>query len=185
MKNKLEIKQVWVMGSAADLKYSKDIEKIAFELWKVLAENGYVVVYGAEKDYDSLSTAAARWAKSAGWTTVGVTYGKTSDIRWEMREHTDVVICTGMERGWGREYVLVSSCDAIVTVWWGSWTLNEMTIAYQKKIPIVSMKWTGWRSDKLADQYIDERYKEDSKRWICKGANTPPEVIKYFKNISE
>ena len=60
-----------------------------------------------------------------------------------MLDFTDCMVCTGMERGGGREFVLVSSCDAIVVVGGGSGTLNEMTIAYQKKIPIFVMNGTG------------------------------------------
>ena len=63
------------MGSAADLKYSRKVEKMAFEIGRFIAQSGNITVYGAEKDYDSLSTAAAREAKSAGGLTVGVTYG--------------------------------------------------------------------------------------------------------------
>jgi uncharacterized protein (TIGR00725 family) len=171
------------MGSAADLGYEEKIEEIAFNLGKQIANNGYVLVYGAEKDSDSLSTAAARGAKSAGGTVMGVTYGNTPDIWGEMKKYTDCIVCTGMGRGGGREFVLVSSCDAIITVGGGSGTLNEITVAYQKKIPIVCMKGTGGRSDKLADQYVDERYKTDPKRWICKGMDTAEEAIAYLKNV--
>ena len=76
--------QIGVMGSAADLKYSKKVADAAFEVGKILAERGAILVYGAEKDVDSLSTAAARGAKSAGGLTVGITYGKGKDI-WERR----------------------------------------------------------------------------------------------------
>ena len=72
--------QIGVMGSAADLNYAPEIEKLAFTVGKLIAEKGGITVYGAEKDYDSLSTAAARGAKSAGGLTVGVTYGKGKDI---------------------------------------------------------------------------------------------------------
>ena len=177
------LKQIGVMGSAADLGYERQIENLAFELWKRLAKEWYVLVYGAEKDSDSLSTAAARGAKSEGWIVMWVTYGKTADIRWEMKQYTDCLVCTWMERWWWREFVLVSSCDAIITIWWWSGTINEMTIAYQKKIPIVCMKWTWWRSDKLADQYIDERYKTDSQRFICKWVSSAEDVINYLKNL--
>ena len=179
----MKIKQIGVMWSAADLKYPKDIEDIAFLLWKKLAKNWYTLVYWAEKDYDSLSTAAARWAKAGEWITVGVTYGKTPDIRWDMQQYTDVVVCTGMERGGGREYVLVSSCDAIIAIGGWSWTLNEITIAYQKKIPIVVMKWTWWRADKLSDQYLDDRYLTDNKRFPCKWCSTIDEAILYLNSL--
>ncbi|MFH0951898.1 MAG: hypothetical protein V1838_01780, partial [Patescibacteria group bacterium] len=83
--------QIGVMGSAADLKYTKKIEQIAEEMGKLIAESGNITVYGAEKDYDSLSTAAARGAKKAGGLTVGVTYGKGKDI-FDKEGNTDVII---------------------------------------------------------------------------------------------
>jgi hypothetical protein len=55
-------------------------------------------VFGAEKDADSLSTAACRGAKRESGLTVGITYGKTKDI---YEKDADVVIPTGLERGGG------------------------------------------------------------------------------------
>ncbi len=180
MKRKL---QIWVMGSAADLGYEKIIEQKAFDLWKEIASRWHILIYGAEKDVDSLSSAAARGAKQAWGLTVGVTYGRYPDIYPEMRNYTNVIICTGMDRWGWREFVLVSSCDAIITIGWWSGTLNEITIAYQKKIPIVVMKWTGWWSDKLADQYIDERYKTDPNRFVCKWVQTATQALDYIEKV--
>lgn len=144
------------MGSAADLNYSAEIENLAFEVGKFIAKKGHITVYGAEKDYDSLSTAAARGAKSAGGLTVGVTYGKGKDI-WDKENTTDVIVVTGIERGGGREFVLVNSCDAIIIISGGSGTLTETAIAYQMNIPIVALTGTGGWADKLAGEYIDAR----------------------------
>jgi uncharacterized protein (TIGR00725 family) len=142
--------QIGVMGSAADLNYTSKMENLAFEVGKCIA------VYGAEKDYDSLSTAAARGAKSVGGLTVGVTYGKSKDI-WDKEGITDVIIATGIERGGGREFVLVNSCDAIVVISGGSGTLTEIAIAYQANIPVVAIENTGGWADRLAGEYLDER----------------------------
>ena len=68
--------QIGVMGSAADLNYSKNTESIAAKLGTQIAESGNTLIFGAEKDYDSLSTIANRSAKQAGGITVGITYGK-------------------------------------------------------------------------------------------------------------
>ena len=180
----MKIKQIWVMWSQSDLWYKDKIEKIAFELWKEIANNKYVLVYGAEKDSDSLPSIAARWAKSQWWTVAWVTYGNTPDIWWDMEKYTDVIINTWMQRWWWREFVLVSSCDAIITIWWGSWTLNEITVAYQKKIPIVVIEWTwGW-SDRLKNTYLDERYKQDPNRFICKWVKTPQQALEYLNSLS-
>ena len=148
--------QIGAMGSAADLKYSKKLEKLAEEVGKYIAESSNITVYGAEKDYDSLSTAASRGAKKAGGLTVGVTYGKGKDI-WDKDGNTDVLICSGLERGGGREFVLVNSCDAIIIISGGSGTLTEAAIAYQLNIPVVALTKTGGWADKLAGQYFDQR----------------------------
>lgn len=101
------------MGSCSDLKYSKEFEQIAEEVGYEVAQRGAVLFFGAEKDFDSLSTAACRGAKKAGGTTVGVTYGKGKDI---VEENVDIIIVSGMERGGGRELNLVLSCDAIIAI---------------------------------------------------------------------
>lgn len=148
--------QIGVMGSAADLKYSAAIDKLAYEVGKAIAKSGHITLYGAEKDYDSLSTSAARGAKSANGLTVGVTYGKGKEI-WEKQNNTDVLIVSGLERGGGREFVLVNSCDAIIAISGGSGTLTEMVIAYQLNIPIVAMEGSGGWADEMAGRYFDER----------------------------
>jgi uncharacterized protein (TIGR00725 family) len=148
--------QIGVMGSAADLAYSKALESLAYEIGKEVALSGNILVYGAEKDYDSLSTAAGRGARSEGGMVVGVTYGKGMDI-YDKEGLTDVIIATGIERGGGREFVLVNSCDALIAVSGGSGTLTEIAIAYQSNIPVVVMKGTGGWADKLAGEYLDDR----------------------------
>jgi len=147
--------QIGVMGSASDLEYSKKIEKIAEEIGYEVAKSGAALVFGAEKDYDSLSTAACRGAKKAGGLTIGVTYGKGLDI-FE-KDNADIVIASGLERGGGRETTLVLSCDAIIAVSGGSGTLTEIAIAYQANIPVIVIKGSGGWADKLGDTYLDER----------------------------
>ena len=149
--------QIGVMGSAADLGYAEAIAKIAEQIGRDIALSGNICVYGAEKDSDSLSTAAARGAKSAGGMTVGVTYGKTKNDIWDTEGSTDFVVATGIERGGGREFVLVNSCDAVIAVSGGSGTLTELAIAYQSDLPMIVITGTGGWADKLADTYIDGR----------------------------
>ena len=171
--------QIGVMGSASDLNYSKEIENLAFEVGKEIALSGNITVYGAEKDYDSLSTAASRGAKSADGLTVGVTYGKGKDI-WDKEGDTDIIIVTGIERGGGREFVLVSSCDAIIIISGGSGTLTETAIAYQQNIPIIALTGTGGWADKLADTFIDDR-----NRIKVFPSNTPKEAVDLALKLSE
>jgi len=158
--------QIGVMGSTADLKYSKKFEQAAEEIGYWVAKNGATLIFGAEKDYDSLSTAACRGAKKEKGTTIGITYGKGLDI-FE-KKNVDVVIATGLERGGGRELPLVLSCDAIIAINGGSGTLTEIAIAYQANIPVVALIGFGGWSEKLAGQYLDDR-----KRIKIEVAKTP------------
>ncbi len=147
--------QIGVVGSAADLKYGQEVAAAAEEIGKLIALSGSILFFGAEKDTDSLSTAACRGAKKAGGLTVGVTYGKTKEI-WE-KDMVDVIIPTGLDRGGGREYILVLMCHALISISGGSGTLTELAVAYQAKIPMVALVGFGGWSDKLADTFMDAR----------------------------
>ena len=159
------------MGSAADLAYSKNLEEKAEAVGLNIAKSGACLMFGAEKDYDSLSTAACRGAKKAGGMTVGITYGKGLQVFEDA--NADVIIASGLERGGGREMALVLSCDAIICLNGGSGTLTEMLVAYQANIPIIALKGTGGWSERLAGQYIDDR-----KRVKVQIALTPEEAVK-------
>src|SRR3989338_529635 len=151
---KLRKLQIGVMGACEDLKYGKDMEVLAEQVGEEIAKRGAVLVFGAERDFDSLSTAASRGAKKAGGLTVGVTYGKGLD---DVFNEADVVIASGLERGGWRELTLVLSCDAIIAISGGSGTLTEIAIAYQANIPVVVVENTGGWSEKLANEYLDGR----------------------------
>jgi len=161
--------QIGVIGSCSDLYYSKKTEKLAEDVGFLIAKNGAILIFGAEKDLDSLSSAACRGAKKANGFTVGITYGKGLFVK---EKNIDVIIATGMERGGGREFSLILSCDAIISIGGGSGTLNEITIAYQANIPIITLEGTGGWSEKLKGTFLDER-----KRIEIKNAKTPKEAV--------
>lgn len=161
--------QIGVMGSAADLNYSAEVSALAEEVGREVANAGAVLIFGAEKDYDSLSTAAGRGARSVGGLTVGITYGKGLNVF----DDADVIITSGAERGGPRESVLVLSCDAIICISGGSGTLTEMLIAYQANIPIIALVGTGGWSDALGGQYLDSR-----ERQLVQIATTPKVAVR-------
>lgn len=162
--------QIGIMGSAADLNYGKDVERFAKKLGKLIAESGNILVYGAEKDYSSISTNAAIEASKNNGITVGITGGTKKEIWGDFRP--TVLIPTGLGIGGGREYTLVLSCDVIIAISGGSGTLNEIAVAYQAGIPIVVVdKFGGWAS-KLSGEYLDDR-----KRLKCVNASSPKEAL--------
>lgn len=158
--------QIGIMGSAADLNYENDALDFAKDLGKLIAKSGNILVYGAEKDYSSLSTNAAIEANKNGGLTVGVTGGKSKEIYGDFRP--DIVINSGLEIGGGREFTLVLSCDVIIAISGGSGTLTEMAIAYQAGIPIITVSnFDGWAKS-LSNSFFDDR-----KRLKCIEATTP------------
>ncbi len=163
--------QIGIMGSAADLKYSKETLKVAQTIGKLIAESGNILVYGAEKEYTSLSTEAAKAASKHKGITVGVAGGKHKEIHGSFRP--TVVVSSGQAIGGGREFTLVTSCDVIIALSGGSGTLTEIAIAYQANIPIITISNYGGWSERLANTYLDER-----KRRMCIEAKTPEEAVK-------
>ena len=161
--------QIGVMGSVADLQYVEEAERAAYDIGRYIAEKGGILFFGAEKDFDSLSTAACRGAKDADGLTVGITYGKGKDV---YQKDADIIIPCGLERGGGRETVLVTGCDAIIAISGGSGTLTELAIAYQADIPMVALRGYGGWADKLAGDFIDDR-----QRQVVEQANTPEEAV--------
>ncbi len=161
--------QIGVIGSTSDLKYSKQIEEKAKKIGELIARKNGILIFGAEKDFDSLSTSACRGAKQYGGLTVGITYGKTKNI---LQKDVDVIIPCGSERGGGREFVFILCCDAIISISGGSGTLNELTVAYQADIPMVALKGYGGWTDKLSGQYLDDR-----KRRKILLTNNPKEAV--------
>lgn len=107
--------QVGVMGSAADLGYSEKVAGYAKEIGTILGKTGTTVIFGAEKDCDSLSTTVARAAKSAGGFTLGITYGNGKTI-FDPTAASAIISMLG-ERGGPREAVVSrGSCDGIISI---------------------------------------------------------------------
>ncbi len=162
--------QIGIMGSAADLNYSKEAENFAKSLGKYIAKSGNILVYGAEKEYSSLSTNAAISAAEENGITVGITGGKKKEVYGEFKP--TILIPCGLEIGGGREFTLILACDCIIAIGGGSGTLTEMAIAYQAGIPIVTIdKFDGW-AKKLGNKYFDDR-----KRLKCYKTSTPEEAV--------
>ena len=162
--------QIGIMGSAADLNFSDEALKFSKKLGKLIAKSGNILIYGAEKDYTSLSTEAAKQASKNGGFTVGVAGGKDKKVFGKYKP--TVLINSGLEIGGGREFSLVLSCDVIIAISGGSGTLTEIAIAYQAGIPIVVVDRFGGWAKRLSNEYIDDR-----KRLKCISVKTEEEAL--------
>jgi uncharacterized protein (TIGR00725 family) len=121
--------QVAVIGSGAEH------EGRAEQVGRLLAERGCTVVTGG---LGSVMAAAARGAKSAGGTTIGVLPGETGHGANEWIDH---VVVTGV--GHARNLAVVASGDAVIAVG-GQWgTLAEIGFARVLGRPVVILE-LGW-----------------------------------------
>jgi uncharacterized protein (TIGR00725 family) len=170
--------QIGVIGSCGDLNYSEAAEAFAAELGELIAKNKCTLVFGAEKDIDSLPTIAALAAKNLGGETLGVTYEKGLKVFCE--EAASVLVAAGLVRGGGRETVLMLSCDAVIAIAGGSGTLNELCVAYQANIPVITVNSFGGWSEKLAGTYLDDR-----KRYKFVAASNPKEALSLALRVAQ
>jgi uncharacterized protein (TIGR00725 family) len=121
--------QVAVIGSGAEH------EGRAEEVGRLLAERGCTVVTGG---LGEVMAAAARGAKSAGGTTIGIVPGES---RTGANAWIDHVVVTGI--GHGRNLAVVASGDAVIAVG-GRWgTLAEIGFARVLGRPVVIVE-PGW-----------------------------------------
>jgi uncharacterized protein (TIGR00725 family) len=121
--------QVAVVGSGIEH------EERAEEVGRLLAERGCTVVCGGRGE---VMAAAARGAKSAGGTTIGILPGET---RAEASEWIDHVVVTGI--GHARNLAVVASGEAVIAVG-GRWgTLAEIGLARTLGRPVVILE-PGW-----------------------------------------
>ena len=156
--NKIQKKyKVGVIGSAGSDDYdgaqgaSMGMMAEAEEIGRLLAENNVIVVTGGKS---GIMEAGARGAKKAGGQTVGVVKGVK---RFTSNDFTDVEVISGMEADGFDELLLVNMCDALIVIGGGAGTLEEITIAYRNRKPIIALtNQLGWAKE-LAGKFLDSR----------------------------
>lgn len=107
------------------------LEALAFEVGRLLAEAGCTVVCGG---LGGVMQAACRGAKSASGRTIGILPGTS---RSDANPHVDVAIATGM--GEARNSVVVLTADAAVAVGGGFGTLSEIALALRAGKRVVGL----------------------------------------------
>jgi len=122
--------QVCVVGSGTE--HEENAETVG----RLLAERGATVVTGG---LGEVMAAAARGAKGAGGTTIGILPGET---RMDANRWLDHVVVTGI--GHGRNLAVVASGDAVIAVGGRYGTLAEIGFALTLGRPVVVLE-PGWQ----------------------------------------
>jgi uncharacterized protein (TIGR00725 family) len=124
--------QVSVIGSGAAN------EARAEQVGRLVAQRGAVLVCGGR---DEVMAAAARGAKEAGGTTIGILPGESPDAANPWIDH---VVVTGV--GHARNLAVVASGHAVIAVG-GEWgTLSEIAFARILGRPVIVLE-PGWGVD--------------------------------------
>ena len=122
--------QVSVVGSGSE--HEENAETVG----RLLAEGGATVITGGRGE---VMAAAARGAKSAGGTTIGIL---PTETREELNEWTDHVVVTGI--GHARNLAVVASGDAVIAVGGRYGTLSEIGFALTLGRPVIVLE-PGWQ----------------------------------------
>ncbi len=148
-KEEMKLK-IGVMGSASG-KLPREHRRLAFELGRVIAEEGCITITGA---CPGLPLEAARGASGAGGLVIGISPGLSE---WEHVnkyhspvQHHDVLIFTGSGL-MGREVVNIRSSDIVIIVGGRSGTLGEFSIAYDEGKLIGVLQGTGGITSEIRD----------------------------------
>lgn len=153
MAHPVEQKYIGVIGSAAQV--PDDIDKVAEEVGRFIAEAGCILVTGGGS---GIMEAASRGAKQAGGLVVGIL---PEGDRRGANAYLDVAIPTGV--GYAlRNITTIRSSDSVIMIRGASGTLNEVTQAYAHGKPLTVVQGTGGMADRLAaflppSGYLDER----------------------------
>jgi uncharacterized protein (TIGR00725 family) len=118
--------QIAVVGSGVEH------EARAEEIGRLLAERSCTVVCGG---LGEVMAAAARGAKSAGGTTIGILPGTS---RSEANEWIDNVVLTGL--GHARNFVVAATGDGVIAVGGRYGTLTEIGFASILRRPVVILE---------------------------------------------
>lgn len=108
-----------------------EVAKQAEQVGRLIAERGALLVCGG---LDGVMEAAARGAKQAGGTTIGILPG---DRLNEANPYIDIPIATGI--GYARNTIIVKTAQVLIAINGGYGTLSEIAFALMEEKPVVSL----------------------------------------------
>lgn len=147
--------QIGIIGSAGleeypDKKPDMKAYRIAYELGRLIALQNAILVCGGK---GGIMEEACRGAKRKKGMTVGIVSGNK---RNQVNKFVDVEIVSGVTDA-SEDALIVSMSDGLIAIGGGAGTLQEISLAYKNKKPVVAITGVrGW-ANKLAGKYLDER----------------------------
>jgi len=166
------VRTIGIIGDSAEVKTHN---KIAEEMGRLIAENGYSLVTGGRQGVMAAASKGARSVTPRSETArvIGILPGTNKK---DGNSFIDYVIPTGI--GWARNQVVVLSSDIVIAIGGGAGTLSEMAYAWVYNKPVLAFDIKqGW-STKLAGEKIDDKRND----FIIK-VSSPEEAIRVINDI--
>lgn len=149
-----------VIGVIGGSRCSPEIDRLAEEVGRRIAERGAVLICGG---MGGVMAAACRGAQQAGGLTVGVLPGERAT---EANPFVEIPVVTGM--GDARNVIIVRSAGAVIAVDGEYGTLSEMAFCLKFGVPVISLQ--SWDFDpgivraSTAEEAVERALKAEKKR---------------------
>lgn len=109
----------------------KEVEQLAHDIGKIIAEMGAILVCGG---LDGVMRAASRGAKEAGGVTIGILPGNDKE---DANEYIDIALPSSI--GFARNAMVACSADIIVALPGSHGTSSEISYGIVFKRPIIDL----------------------------------------------
>ncbi|HDI74635.1 MAG: TIGR00725 family protein [Thermoprotei archaeon] len=150
---------ITVIGSSSIR--DREVWDMAYRVGYLIAKKGGILVCGGR---GGVMEAAAKGAKDAGGTTVGILPGFS---RNEANPYIDIAIPTGMSHA--RNAINVLAGDSVIVIHGGPGTLSEVGLALAYGKPVIALKNSGGVASLLSDKLIGG--------FKVHGAGSPEEAV--------
>ncbi|MEM2934382.1 MAG: TIGR00725 family protein [Methanocellales archaeon] len=120
--------RIGVIGSSASIPRH---EALAYEVGKLIAEKGWVLICGG---LSGVMEAACRGALEKGGLTVGIIPSDGEDAN----PYVKIPVITGI--GYARNIIIVKSSQALIAIGGEFGTLSEIAIALKLKKPVIGLE---------------------------------------------
>jgi uncharacterized protein (TIGR00725 family) len=139
--------------------------KDAYELGKLIAENGWIVLNGGRNC--GIMDASAKGASEKGGITIGILPGSDPD---KLSDFVQIPIITGM--GSARNIINVLSSSFVVALKGGPGTISEIALALKHGKKVVLMNFA-----------ISPLFEDYRRKGCLTAVRTPAEVIIHLKKM--
>ena len=149
---------------------NKEIEKLTFEIGRLLAQNNFIVACGG---LSGVMEAVCKGAKKENGLTIGIIPHVEKSIA---NKYVDIVIPCPFSQA--RNIVVVLTGDVCLAISGKAGTLSEICFAWIYQKPIIALSNVkGW-SSKIANQKLDDRRND-----MIYGVESPQEAIMKIKEL--